>query len=929
MRASKTERTGMVGESEVEAEFRRLGWAAHKTAGGQDNGTDFLVSPRERRWELGFYLGVQVKSGPSAFERPKREGGKVTGWWYIDDEGEELGGWAGYPTQQIVVLHDLESRTSYWEHVRPDAIRPTGKGDKLFVPATQMLDSESEEKLRAVAASFGTRGSLEGTWVEGYPISPPDRLRYALIAPRLLAPHPNFSTKKLTAEQAIAMLTQVRVGELFRYAEEQEKVPRGRKALESRNWTWRFFGAFWCQIFEGEDEPLRRVLDEARKKRERAAVLGCLSAQMIGAARPQDALALLDTELNGDRLGVVDHGWLAAQRARALAELGDTEAAREGARKLMGLRTAAPQDQTAIAISASAAALFANLSEPGVEIATETMKATDVPTGWFRAQTVRNGLREIFERTFEEGMQDDRNKWSREDGAHNRLLAGALEASHAADQVGWANVSGMLGRNEALELERDDDPGVAADAIETLRLAGDVNALKLAVPRLCDDGPCLGVTAALEQIDPGSGTRTTGLAELVLIELGGDLADRRTANRLGRWLLDAIADPAPFEERTSPTYLLDVQLVSSLVGVVGSAGIRVQQRAIQAAIETDKFGEDVLLERIWARLLADIPADAWTPGLADAAFSVAATEEPGVYDQALVACAALAGHADARDRLLDQVRAGDTEALWGLGPYGSLPRDIVSSLLESLADELRQIRRAYRHGGSFLYGADDPVRLFTVLGVWNPDETDWNALFRFLADPAVLDRHKTSALMALIWGAERLPEEPAKRLSRLVNSTIRFRSVPGDGDDRDFLYLSCMVAASLGVLREPDQWLAELLAGDRRHRRFGAKLATKLARAQDIGTLGALLTDSDPHLRALAAAGLTEMLVDATADTRPTIRSLLEVSLEDHGRVVQRAIAVVLGEDELPGPFSTIAEVRLTSHPAASVRTVVPSGSDS
>jgi hypothetical protein len=63
----------MVGESEVETEFRRLGWAAHKTAGGQDNGTDFHVSPRERRWELGFYLGVQVKSGPTAFERPKRK----------------------------------------------------------------------------------------------------------------------------------------------------------------------------------------------------------------------------------------------------------------------------------------------------------------------------------------------------------------------------------------------------------------------------------------------------------------------------------------------------------------------------------------------------------------------------------------------------------------------------------------------------------------------------------------------------------------------------------------------------------------------------------------------------------------------------------------------------------------------------------------
>lgn len=921
MRASKTERTAMVGESDVEAEFRRLGWAAHKTAGGQDNGTDFLVSPRERRWELGFYLGVQVKSGPTAFERPKRENGQVTGWWYIDDEGEELGGWASYPTQQIVVLHDIESRTSYWEHVRADAIRSTGKGDKLFVPATQTLDPESEGKLRAVAASFGTRGSLEGTWVVGYPIAPPDRLRYALIAPRLLAPHPNFGTKRLTAEQAVAMLTQVRVGELLRYAEEQKRVPRGRKALESQNWTWRFFGALWCRVFEGEDEPLRQVLDEAKKKRERAAVLGCLSAQMIGAARPEDALAYLNAELDGDRLGVVDHGWLVAQRARALAELGDAETAREEARKIMGLRNAAPEDQTAVALSASAAALFANLSEPSLEIATETMKATDVPAGWFRAQTIRSGLKEVFEQTFDEAMQDERQKWTREDIARNRLLAGALEASHAADQVGWASLAGMVGRNDILELERGDDPGHAAEALETLRLAGDVNALKLAIPHMCDAGPCLGVTAALKGIDLSSATHTTGLADLVTIELGGDLADRRTANRLGGWLLDAISDPTPFESRTSPTYLLDVQLVSSLAALVEAAGIRVQRRSILAAIRSGDFGEDVLLERAWARLLSDIPTDAWTGRLADAAYAAASAEELGVFDRALVACAALAGNADARQRLLDQVRAGDTEALWGLGPFEDLPKDAVSGLLESLARELQQMRRAYRRGERVPYGPEDPIRLFTVVAIWHPEEADWNALFGLLREPAVLDRHKTGALRALIWGVGRLQEAAAKKLAKLVGSTIRTNSDTDKVDgNRDLLHLSCIVAASLGTLRDPDQRIGDLLSGDRHSRRLGAMLASKLARPQDVGTLGALLADRDPHLRAVAVAGLTEMLGAANADTRSATRTWLEVALEDPGRAVPRAIAVALSEGHASKSFEKIADERLRSHPAASIR---------
>lgn len=930
MRASKTEATATAGESEVQAEFERMGWATHRTSPGHDNGTDLLVSPRERRWESGIYVGVQVKSGPTSFRRPKRTtDGKVSGWWYIDEEGKELGGWARYPTPQIVVLRNLKSRTSYWEHVTPSAIRSTGKGDKIFIPAAQVLGPDSEDKLRAVAATFGNRGSLEGSWVQGFPIAPPDRLRYALIAPRLLAPHPNLGVDKLSPEQAIAMLAQVRAGELDRFAEEQSHVPRGKKALSSECWEWRFFGALWCRIDSGEANPLRQVLTECARYEQRAAVVACLASQMTGAARPEDALAALAPELAHDELATVDHGWLSAQRARALAELGEAEEARSEAEKLIALRQAAPEDQTAIAISASMAALYSNLSEPTVEVFRETLKATDTPTGWFRAQTVRSGLREVASRAFEEWMHDERTKWSREDLAHNRLLAAALEASHDADQVGWANLSGLLGRNALLELDRSAESDEIVSAISTLRLAGDVNALKLAVPHISDDGPCLAVTAALREVNPALATRTTGLAELTLIELGGDLADSETAERLGSWLLDAIADPARFVARTSPSYLFNVQLVSSLAGVIGSADSAIQRRALEQVIELDDLGDEALLERAWVRTLVGVSEQTWDNALAASAHEVAETRESGEFYRALMACAATAGDQGAREQLLGEVAEGRSEALWGLGPFSDLPENTVSALIACLSAKLREAVRASTQGGSIGLGFSDPAHDLSLLSIWHPEVADWDSLLDFLGAAEVPAQLKRGALRALAWGAKRLPEGPTCRLVQIAEGMVSEQGgePAGLGFDRDadLSGLGSTLAAALGKLKEPDRWIADSLGGARRKRRLGATISAKLGRPGDIVGLATLTHDPDPYLRAIAASALSEEV--ARDQDSSSAHAAFDLALRDPGRSVPLAIARTLSDLDRQSAVADAGLTFLQEHASAGVRSAAIGGS--
>ena len=122
MRASEEEQTSTAGVSEVCAKFERIGWGPVRNS-DHDLGTDLLVLARDpRRFDRGLIVGVQVKAGPSYFDRPLRENGEVTGWWYREDGTEHFDDWVMHCLPHLVVLHDLDANTSYWVHVTSDKV---------------------------------------------------------------------------------------------------------------------------------------------------------------------------------------------------------------------------------------------------------------------------------------------------------------------------------------------------------------------------------------------------------------------------------------------------------------------------------------------------------------------------------------------------------------------------------------------------------------------------------------------------------------------------------------------------------------------------------------------------------------------------------------------------------------------------------------
>ncbi|MFV1992153.1 MAG: DUF4365 domain-containing protein, partial [Acidimicrobiales bacterium] len=491
----------------MKAKFERIGWGPVSNK-AHDLGTDLLVLARdERRFERCLIVGVQVKAGPSYFAR--RDTGPnddTVGWWYKESDANHFDDWVTHGLPHLLVLHDLDSNTSYWVHVTAEAVVSTGKGCKILVPAHQVIDQDHFDDLMEVAATQKAAPALEGTAFSAAAelIPPARRLRYALVAPRLVAPHRNVgSHKPLNATEAIALLAQGRFRDLKQSAERHASVPDPEATSSSTDWGWRFVAAFWDWATTDSVDQLRIAFDCAPDKTTKAASGVLLSCALLRLERHGDALTLLDGLVEGDALGPVDHGWVLVQSARARSEVGDVAGARSDAIEAQRNFVGDADDVTVSALAAAATWLLFSTADPMSGDFGEMMMAGDTAVSWWRSQTISTGLNEATTTHFRTWAEDTSHRWVFEDIESMNLFAAELSADLTGEHGTWRAVSALGAKQRLMNAAAaGDETGELVEGLDSLRRSGDDKSLQLALLHLVQTGPIEAVALAVNKIPP-------------------------------------------------------------------------------------------------------------------------------------------------------------------------------------------------------------------------------------------------------------------------------------------------------------------------------------------------------------------------------------------------------------------------------------------
>lgn len=898
MRASEQEQTGGAGASEVTAAFQRIGWGVAPNP-FHDLGTDLFVLARDARgFELGNVAGVQVKAGRSWFREPAHDDNReVCGWWFRDRNREHIDAWVAHILPHLIVLHDLDTRISYWAHVTAEAVQSTGKGAKLMVPRANTIDEAHLDALLEVAATPRPRIEFEGSlWTGLASLAPRDLMRHALVVPRLVAPHPNAGHgAPLTPPQAIALLAQARIRDFERFADAHSSVPSLNEASQSSEWSWRFVGALGDRVTTGIIDKLLQVVADAPDPPTSAAATVTAAAALLEDERADEAVALLEAALSRDDAAPVDQAWLAAQRARAAAEIGSLKMARDEAISIQAIRFAAPGDVTASAIAGVAAILLFNTSSLGQHDIEQVVIAADTAAAWWQTQTTSLALFPLVDRTFRAWASDIPTTRGAEDVVNNQLVAAALIAGNVSDHSAWCSSFALLGKDTLMRLDRHAEPEEASRGLNTLRLAGDEKALRLAVERLAADGPSAAVTLACTYVKLDAATRTTAPTGLTLFERGGDLLDETTATETATWLLSVIEDPTAFITRTTPSYLLATRLLDTLAAVIPATSSTAHDAVIGCLVSVPDQ-QDQVVATSWARVVRALPKHAWSdenrtgvagradahnPVLRTALLEISADRDPGI-----------------RTLLLDEAKAGSLDMLAALGDVRDLPVDVVVGAVASLAKQADRIV-ADAHSGSQGFGGWDVGRVLALIDAWHPGSADWDALLRLLRDEAVGAGDKRGALQVLASLADRLPEEVRADLKpialAIADPSAPVIASPFDRET-DAVGAATDLAAALGTWEDTSVSgsLVHLLAGDAYHRRWAAQVARRLGRPEGAGVLVTLANDDDPGVRASAAAGLASLV--AAEEGGEMAAEGLEHCLRDPGtRVLANIAAVLLG----------------------------------
>lgn len=906
--------TGTLGESMASVIFQRIRWAPPVRV-GQDIGDDFITFARDTAapethavaYDLAAPVLVQVKSSATAYlTRPDTVRGEP-GWWFAETETDHFDHWLSFGLPYLLVLVDIKNEIAYWAEVRGSAIKSTGKGRKIFVPASQTVDDSHVDALNKAAVARRSN-DLEGTaWTGRFADLPPaDRLRYALVMPRLIAPHRNRPLSAIAYEEAAAMLMQHRLSDLSHLSREGV-CPKPEEWAASSEWGWRFVSALDQVLRTGDSTQFQQLAEDARHGFERDACIVAQACIAYVTDRADHAATLLKTQRNTK---LADRGWIRAQQAAALLELDRPTQASKSAQEALFALKSLDGDLTVSAIRGSAAAVLYSLAGFGRGDLAATISAQDNAGAWWRAQDVSWALSEVLELRFL-GWAGSTPANFESSTAKGELTTAAWNAAFSGAWGSWRHLSAQISQ---LTLTSTKDPVEVAAGLTSLIFAGEVAHAKAAAGKIWADGPEGALRDVISTLASNAWSgRAEGPAMGVLASAGDLLADAAADALVERCLgtLRSQGSTRRFANGWSDRWS---ELAAALPRILVAASAEAHEACAKLVTEEFSGPEPVahsLLRIANGLRLAELSAETITALLA------AATVRSDHYGLGLLEVLGPASN-KAIAEIRRRARNGSPEARRSLLVVGSDERADYLAFGRDAAKIVRQmVADAIPKNGvaSFSVYVSEPVHDLALSALRTADNRLWKALTDALEAGVIAEEQLLRTIRMIARKFTNLPPHVQKRIRKMA-PTVK-GSKTGLSSSGDFSSASAELNIAAGNVSDDE--IEALLLHLRRTDAAGFVNAIQLwNRPHKIPFLATMAVDIEAQVRSQAAISLIDHTHQFPADAQEAA-SVLRIAFKlNEGCQMADAIAQAL--KVFPSPVFADLSIVLQNHPSALVR---------
>lgn len=922
-RASPTGQAGSVGQDAVKLEFSRMGWGAIPV-GEHDDGTDFYVQVRDTDLTaLGLLVGVQVKNQKRYFSsaaRAKALEQDPPGWWYQSGNQVDVGYWLSHAVPHILALYDRDTGVSYWGHVTAENVRYTDKGARIWIPAVNKLGVGSRDALLTIATTAKAAPLWSGSsWDDLSGIHPSQRLRMALVTPRIAAPHRNRKVEAVSPAEAIAALMMCRMDEVADY-ESKGLVPNVETRV-SVGGEWELFDALKHFLTHGDLAPFKEMRPADQSPRLRAAATALWLAFLIErgeAAAAEHLASAIDLATFDDP---VDQAWLTAHHARALLEVGRVDRALSLALEASAAGVLFPEDPTAVAIRAGALSLVFECDwthDQGAQL----VRSNDTAPAWWRGEQRGWALSAVVHDRFSNWAIPNADPRGKEQGAWRRLRSLALSTGAAADHRAWIAATTHLASFSATLKERALSSEDFAEILHDFRVAGALPELKLALQKLVDSGPLEAVAAAAHDIHLMKSSRTSFRCDVHLVRAAADLLDAAAAVRHASAAL-SLLQQAPLQDG-HPVHQGGTR---ELVGMLEALWPEMEPATRATVMAYMTRMAPVTHQRDaeqWASLVAEARTEEWLPEHLDEIHCrVELPESDQERDHPTLLSAwewILAQQGDhARYAALQSaVSDGSMGALVTIGQLKDLTPEAAAGAIGHLRDSIQErIDAARNHGPIQLGGHDPALALIRLNGVF-PELADWQPIRSLLAGPAAPE-HLTQSLAEIAAHPQVAPENERTAWVPLLQQLVahpqpRRMAIFGSPD------VSPAARRALFALVDPLEdrlVLAERLASGDDGLVSVARAIGSHGNPEHCSVLACLSVDERHQVRGEAAAACVRWILRGGAPD--ACRAILERLLASPGRgIIAAVMRAIPHQPDVTAVHWLLAGLK--AHPSASVR---------